>query len=254
MTNPNLTEIVNFLDNYLDPERIEDVSANGLQVGKEHPVEKAAFAVDASMDSLIGAKQANADMLIVHHGIVWGGIKNITGNLYERIKFMMDNEIALYASHLPLDRHPVCGNNIQIIKLLGIHENVSEFGKYHGNFIGYLGEYDKPKNLQEITGEIEEKLNTQCITLKFGGDKIKKVAVVSGGAASIVSEAIEKQIDLYITGEVKHDIYHLVKESGINVIAAGHYATETTGVRALMEVIKEKFNIDVEFLNIPTGL
>ena len=248
-----LKKLNKFLDEYLKISEIEDVSVNGLQVEGKKNCEKICFAVDASLETFKLAKKENADMLFVHHGMIWGGIKKVTGINYIQLKFLIDNKISLYAAHLPLDKHEEVGNNIQFLKIFGINKNIEDFGKYHGIKIGYAGRFEKEKNLSDFVSEIEKQLNTKCKILKFGKEKIKSVGVVSGGAASLIDEAIE-EVDCFVTGEPSHQIYHIAKEGKINVIFAGHYATETVGVKAMAELIGKKFGIETKFIDVPTGL
>ncbi len=248
-----LDEIVQFLDEYLRINEWSDKSRNGLQVEGNGEVEKIAFSVDACMESFERAKQADADMLVVHHGLVWGGIEYVRGIVARRLKFLLENGISLYAAHLPLDAHPEIGNNAQLLKILGAE--ISEpFGSYHGSAIGYAGEFSEDKSVEEVASVIGKALNTEVKILRFGGAKVKKVGIVSGKGAFAISQAIDNGLDLLVTGEAEHEAYHLAKEGGLNVIFAGHYATETVGIKALMNVVKNEFSIEVEFIDVPTGL
>ncbi|MDI6730284.1 MAG: Nif3-like dinuclear metal center hexameric protein [Candidatus Altarchaeum sp.] len=245
--------LTEFFDKYLKISEIEDVSVNGLQVKGNGDIEKICFAVDACAETFKSAKEENADMLFVHHGMIWNGIKSVTGITYKRLKFLIENEISLYAVHLPLDKHEEVGNNIQFLKIFGITEAIEEFGTYHGIKIGYTGRFEKEKNLSDFVSEIEKQLNTKCKILKFGKKKIKSVGVVSGGASSLIDDATDV-VDCFVTGEPSHQVYHIAKESDINVIFAGHYATETLGVKAMAKLIGKKFGIETKFINCPTGL
>jgi len=246
-------KLINFLDEYLKISEIEDYSLNGLQVEGKREIKKVVTAVDASMEIFKRAKKENADLVFVHHGMLWKNIKSITGINYKRLKFLIKNGISLYACHLPLDKHEEVGNNIQFLKIFKISKNIEQFGDYHGIKIGYLGEFDDYKNFNEFVREINEKLNTRCKILNFGNKKIKTIGVVSGGASSIIDEAIEK-VDCFVTGEPSHQVYHIAKEGKINVIFAGHYATETLGVKAVGKLLKEKFDIETKFIDFPTNL
>lgn len=248
-----LHDIVEFLDEFLNLKEWQDKSNNGLQVEGREEVKRVAFAVDACMDVFERAKSLNADMIIVHHGLIWGGIDYVKGIVRRRLKFLLDNEISLYAVHLPLDAHPTIGNNAQILKALDL-EPTESFGVYQGKEIGYIGVYDEPPHLEDVLKLIEDRINSNLTALKFGKEEVKSVGVVSGRGSFALSEAIEKGIDLFITGEQDHNIYHLAKEGGINVVFAGHYATETFGVKALMRVVGQEFDLDVFFVDIPTGL
>jgi len=248
-----LNEIVDFLDDFLKIKEWEDRSMNGLQVEGKNQVSKIAFAVDASIEAFRRTKKANADMIIVHHGLIWGGIERVRGIVMKRLKFLLENEISLYAAHLPLDAHPEIGNNVELLRIVGA-EIKEPFGIYHGKQIGYSGTLKRSKKLNEVKKMLDDKLGVDSRILRFGRERVKKVAAVSGGGAFAVPEAGEKGIDLFITGEAEHSAYHAANESSLNVIFAGHYATETTGIKALMNVIGKRFDVDVEFIDIPTGL
>ena len=250
----NRDEIVAFLNKYLNIDVYPDKSRNGLQVEGKKEVEKIAFAVDACMDTFVKAKALGADMLIVHHGLIWGGIEYVRGLVQKRLKFLLENELNLYAAHLPLDLHPEVGNNAQLLKLLGL-EPKEPFGSYNGLSIGYISEFDEPKPLPLIAQILVEKLKTDYVkAYEFGVEEIKRVGVVSGRGGFAIPEAIEKGVDLFITGEFLHDDYHTAKEGRLSVIAAGHYASETLGVKALMHVLREKFGVKTVFIDNPTGL
>jgi len=250
-----LKEIVQFLDDFLGIKDWEDKSNNGLQIEGKPEVRKIVFAVDACMDVFVRAKERDADMIIVHHGLIWGGIDYVRGIVKRRLKFLLDNEISLYAVHLPLDAHPKVGNNAQLLRLLEV-EPEEQFGMYKGKPIGFYGKLENPMNLSEIVEILRNKLSERLIVLDFGDEKIEIIGAISGKGAFALVEAIDKGLDLFITGEAEHSAYHLAKECGINVIFAGHYATETLGFKALMNVIGEEFagEIEVEFIDVPTGL
>ena len=250
----NRDEIVNFLDEYLNVLAFPDKSRNGLQVEGKEEVEKIAFAVDACMDTFIKARAFGADMLIVHHGLIWGGIEYVRGLVQKRLKFLLENELNLYAAHLPLDLHPEVGNNAQLLKLLEL-EPREPFGSYNGLNIGYISEFDEPKPLPLVAQILVEKLKTDYVkAYEFGVEEIRRVGVVSGRGGFAIPEAIEKGVNLFITGEFLHDDYHTAKEGRLSVIAAGHYASETLGVKALMPVLREKFGVKTVFIDNPTGL
>jgi len=245
-----LKEVVEFLDGELGIKDVEDSSNNGLQVSGSKEVKKIAFAVDACMEVFEKAK--DFDMIIIHHGISWDdSLKYLTGINYLRVKFLVDNNISLYAAHLPLDKHPKHGNNAELCRIFEL-KHIHGFGDYHEQVIGFAGE--KEISLKDFVKEINKKLNTECKVFDFGNEKIKDIGIVSGGGSSALNEAIEKGLDCFVTGEVPHQAYQLAKEGKINLIAAGHYATETLGVKTLMNILKEKFKVEVKFIDAPTGL
>ena len=238
----------------IDEYRDCDVSLNGLQVGDENAeVKKVAFAVDACLESFKKTVEAKADLLVVHHGLFWGSPIAVTGAHYTRIKTLIDGKAGLFACHLPLDAHPVLGNNAQMAFKLGL-KDIEPFGVYHGKKIGYMGSLEKEMTCEEIVKTLGIRTNGHNFIIKAGKDKIKTVGIVSGGAAEDVDQAMEMGLDAYITGESSHQTYHPVLEGKINMLSLGHYETETFGVKAVMEYVKEHYGLEVCFVDIPTTL
>jgi dinuclear metal center YbgI/SA1388 family protein len=206
------------------------------------------------MDSFRLAARWGADMIFVHHGLFWGRNLRVQGAHYERLKFLIENKLALYAVHLPLDMHPEVGNNAGLAATLGLGE-ISPFGWYKGNAIGFKGRFSCPIPREEAAKRLFGNCATQPVKLlPFGKPAIETVGIISGGAPYEVSQAIEEKLDLYITGEAAHEIYHLCQEEGINVLFAGHYQTETWGVRLIAEKTHTDTGVETRFLDIPTGL
>ncbi|GHV91261.1 GTP cyclohydrolase 1 type 2 [Spirochaetia bacterium] len=231
-----------------------DVSLNGLQVDNDgSEIQKIAFGVDASLETFKGAAAAGAGMLFVHHGLFWGNSLRLAGNHRQRIKFLLDNNIALYAVHLPLDQHPKLGNNAGLAELLGL-ENLEPFGLYHGRKIGYKGTLAKPISIEEAVKRISFMGRPPLGVYPFGKKENAACAVISGGAADETLQAIEEGMDLYVTGEMLHHIYHEAREARINLVAGGHYSTEVWGVRKVMEYCGRELSLECEFIDIPTGL
>jgi len=249
----NKDSIIFFLDRYLKINTIKDNSCNGLQVEGADRIERIGLAVDACMETFVKAKSEKCQMVICHHGIIWNGLTHIKGYIYKQIKFLIENKINLYVAHLPLDIHPVVGNNIQLIKMLNL-KKTKPFGNLHGILLGYGGSFDSPLSIEELKKIIEKKLNTKSILLPFGPEKIQKVAIISGGGYKELEQAIEERYDCYITGEPSHSNYHIALENRINVIYAGHYATETPCVKAIGKILENKFKIKTIFLDTPTTI
>lgn len=233
-----------------------DNSLNGVQVGNDGAeIRKIAFAVDQSLECFKRAAEINAGMVFVHHGLFWGTTLRMEGWLRERVKFLLDNNISLYGVHIPLDAHPEFGNNAILAGLLGMGmQNLEPFGLYHGRKVGFMGRLEKPLSVNEAAKRIEYMGRPALGVFPFGKAEIQSAAIVSGGAAGNVLEAVEEGVDLYVTGETSHGYYHHALESKINVIAGGHYSTEVWGVRKMMELAATRLNIETEFLDIPTGL
>jgi len=249
-----LNDLVKYLDDYLAIGDIKDDSWNGLQVEGALDVKKVAAAVDAGVQTIEGAKEAGAQMLIVHHGLFWQGVNPaVKGMMSDRVRALFDNKISLYACHLPLDRHKEIGNNALLLKMLGVGIT-GEFSVRDGVNTSWQGERSDAVGINELVKILDKELLTASNVLPFGKEEIKTVAVCSGGAGhEEVLEAIENKVDLYVTGEHK-DIYQLAKDGKLNVIQAGHNATETLGVKAVGELLKREFGLENEFVEAPTGL
>jgi dinuclear metal center YbgI/SA1388 family protein len=243
-------EIAEFLDQELKVKNFEDGCNNGLQVENTGEIKKIGFAVDACLETFQQAVEAGCQMLITHHGWLWEGRGRfyLNGQDYKKAKMLMEDNLALYCAHLPLDAHEEYGNNNILAKMLKL-KNLKPFGINNGQTIGYCGETDTSiKEIKKILTETKH----QTLFLPFGPEKIKKVAILSGSGGGELKEAIEQNMDLYLTGEGKHNNYHQAKEANINVIFGGHYETEVWGVKALMPVLKDKFKVKVEFIDVPT--
>jgi dinuclear metal center YbgI/SA1388 family protein len=245
-------EIVRFLDERLDIQKIKDKSSNGLQVAGKTEVMRLAAATDAAMGTYSKAVAENCDMLIVHHGLIWGGIQYVTHRNHEHLKFLLEHDLNLYAAHLPLDMHPQIGNNAVLAKQLRFKKTLP-FGKYHDENIGICGELTDELPAKKIADSFAEYPGGTPKILEFGPAKNSRIAIVSGGGGSVLSEAVEKGFDCFITGEISHEIYHLALEGHINVILLGHYLSETVGVRALGEEVADRFGIKLVFIDVPTG-
>ena len=256
MLSMQIDELDHLLRNWLNIDELAaiDSALNGLQVASSRTeVKRVAFAVDASLISFQRAAEWGADLLFVHHGLFWGKALSITGGHYRRIRQLLESDLALYAVHLPLDMHPEFGNNAGIARLLGL-EDLKPFGSYKGLKIGFSGYFKEGKTLDEIVAGLCGEGKNALGILPFGVEKIKSVGIVSGGAAPEVSDAIDEKLDLYITGDASHTVYHHCLESKINVIFGGHYLTEKWGVKLLGEKLKKEIGLETTFLNIPTGL
>ena len=231
-----------------------DDSQNGLQVDNDGgEVQKIAFAVDACRETIERAKKCGAGMLFVHHGLLWGKPLRVSGVHRERLRLLLAGNVALYGVHLPLDQSPSVGNNAVLASLLGIVDP-EPFGTYHGRKIGYKGRLARALTIERAAELIRFGDRPSLGVYPFGPRESVTCAVVSGGAAFESLQAIEEGIDLYVTGETSHSVYHHALEGRLNVIAGGHYSTEVWGVRRVMENCAEETGLEVEFLDVPTGL
>jgi dinuclear metal center YbgI/SA1388 family protein len=233
-----------------------DASANGLQVGRAdgRPVERAAFAVDGVEATAETAADAGADVLVVHHGMVWGGLDRVTGRDYDRVAALVDNDLALYVSHLPLDGHAELGNAAGLAEFLGM-EVIEGFGQEGPATIGVRARAAEPHTVDSLTERLETLENDGVQVLEFGPDRIEDVGIITGSGTDWLDEAREKGLDALVTGEGKQPAYHEAREAGIHVFLAGHYATETFGVQALQEVVNGwDEGVETTYVEHPTGL
>jgi len=246
-----LRDLVDYLDGYLETSSFSDASANGLQVEGCRTVRRIGLAVDACLESVLLAAKRDCNLLIVHHGLLWGTEIRLCGLAHRRVRALIEADIALYASHLPLDAHPEVGNNIQIAKRMGLSD-VRAFGEYGGIPIGFQGWLEAPTLLRDVVATCSEKIGPTKALLTFGPERISRVGIVSGSASDppLFDEASRDRIDLLITGEPKQAAYNLAQEYGLNVFYGGHYQTETFGVKALGDHLRARFGLPTEFIDI----
>ncbi len=245
-------ELARFFDRLLRIEDFHDTSLNGLQVGGRGRIDTVAFAVDASLGNIRTAAENGVQFLVVHHGLFWGKPLPVTGLLYGRIRACIEGNVALYASHLPLDAHPQFGNNAQLVHCMG-WKNPHPFGEYHGNVIGEKIKFAKSIPFRQIADRLRAKLNIEPVVWQFGPKMSRGVAVVSGGALSMLEQVSAAGCDTFLTGEPDHEHYWTAKECGLNVLFGGHYRTETLGVKALQVEVQSRLGLQTIFIDNPTG-
>jgi dinuclear metal center YbgI/SA1388 family protein len=249
----DLAALVSYLDHYLGTPTVPDAphALNGLQVSNGGTVRRVAAAVDVCAATVRMAAEQSADLLLVHHGLFWGGLVPLTDRLYHRVRSLIGHDIALYSAHLPLDLHPDIGNNALLARALGVRVR-GEFGEEYGVRIGGWGELDLAR------GAIAERLAACCggvpRLLAFGPERVRRVGIVSGAGGSLIVQAAAAGLDTFVTGEGAHHTFFDAEELGLNVFYAGHYATETLGVKALAERVHAEFDLPWTFLDHPTGL
>lgn len=253
MSKSSLTAIVRHCDRILRTADIGDYdgAANGLQVENSGSVTRIAAAVDASLATVRLAVAARADFLIVHHGLFWSSRQPWTGRNYELLRLLLENNLAVYSSHLPLDAHPTLGNNARLCAALDL-KRLKPFFLSHGQNIGLKSSTQISRS--EITKRLERVTGTKAVVLPGGKEICERIGVVTGGAGGDLKLAVAEGVDTFITGEGPHWTYALAEELGINVLYGGHYATETFGVKALAAELSQKFRLPWEFLDHPTGL
>jgi dinuclear metal center YbgI/SA1388 family protein len=244
------SEIVRFLDDFLKVREVEDpYTRNGLVVDGPEEVTRIAFAVDACLAAFDAAAGLGAQMVVTHHGLFWPSTAAVTGELYGRIATLIRGGVSLYSCHLPLDAHETVGNNIGIVKALGALDG--------GPFDGYCryGDFPEPLPRDLFADRVRTVIGPGAVLLPFGPDAIRRVAICSGGGADhLFSIKDDPGVDCFLTGEAVHHVHHLARENGLNVVFAGHYATEVFGVKALAKVVGERFGVVCDFIDLPTGL
>ena len=253
-----LNELDAFFNSFLKKEDFpSDPSLNGIQIQNSAPdslpITKVAFAVDACEATARAASEAGAQVLVVHHGLFWGHCQTLTGNFYKRAASFIKNDLALIAYHIPLDANNPYGNNFGLAAALGL-KNVEAFGYWRSMPIGAFGELSSPATPDTLAASLSKITKTDCRALAFGKSEIRTVGIISGGASEDVEQAVELGLDCYITGEFQHEQYHFAEECGINVIAGGHYGTETMGVSLLKEKVEKELGLSTLFIDLPTDL
>lgn len=248
-----LDTLVRYLDEYLHVRDVADDrnALNGLQVENPGEVRRLAAAVDACQATIAMAAAQGADLLLVHHGLFWAGLEPLTGRTFRRVSALLEHGVALYAAHLPLDRHPDVGNNVLLLRRLGI-EPRGWFGEHLGAPLGAWGELDVGRDA--LAARLREGLATDVKVLAGGPERCRRVGVITGAAGGFVRQASEAGLDTFITGEAHHWTYFDAEEYGVNVLLGGHYASETLGVQALAARLSEQFQLPWSFLDHPTGL
>jgi dinuclear metal center YbgI/SA1388 family protein len=247
-----LDELVEYLDELLRTQQVPDYpgALNGLQVAGERPVRRIAAAVDASQASIDAAAAAGADLLLVHHGLFWDGNQPLTGRRFARVRALLESGIAVYSSHLPLDVHPEFGNNAILARELGIRIE-GRFGEFKGEPLGFWGELELRR--EALAARLDALLGARVRIVPGGPEMVRRVGVITGGAAGMIDAARTAGLDAFVTGEGSHQHFFDAREGGINLLLGGHYATEVWGVRALARHLGERFGIGWEFLDLPTG-
>jgi dinuclear metal center YbgI/SA1388 family protein len=249
----SLAAIVDHCDRILHTKETGDYdgAANGLQVENSGTVTKIAAAVDASMATVKLAIAAKADLLIVHHGLFWSPSHPWTGKKYELLRLLIENNLAVYSSHLPLDAHPKLGNNAQLCAALGLR-NLKPFFLTHGQTIGFKSRTKISR--AELAAKLERATGAKPRIIPGGKNICEKIGVVTGGAGGELKIAAAEGVDTFVTGEGSHWTFGVAEELGLNVFYGGHYATEAFGVKALAAELSRKFKVPWEFLDHPTGL
>jgi dinuclear metal center YbgI/SA1388 family protein len=253
MSKASLSVIVNHCDRILRTSEVQDYdgAANGLHVENRGQVTRIAAAVDASLATVRLAIAARADLLLVHHGLFWSASHPWTGKKFELLRLLLDNNLAVYSSHLPLDAHRRLGNNARLCAALGL-KGLRPFFFDHGRFIGFKAGSNVTR--LELAVRLQRATGTKPLIIPGGPEACRRIGVVTGGAGSELRKAAAEGVDTFVTGEGPHWTYAQAEELGLNVLYGGHYATETFGVKALAAHLSRRFSLPWQFLDHPTGL
>lgn len=246
----NRDTLVAHLDQYLDS-RGRDYGPNGLQVEGREEIEKIVTGVSACQELFVRAREARADAVLVHHGLFWEGMpRTLTGFQYRRVAELIRGEMSLIAYHLPLDRHLEVGNNAVAGRQLGLRR-IEPFGEHDGLPLGVKGLFPEPLSPDELVERCRRVYGQEPLAYLSGPESISTLGIISGGGQREFYSAIGEGLDAYITGEVTEWVMNVSRETRTHYLAAGHYATERLGVRALGEHLAERFGIEVEFIDVP---
>lgn len=252
----NRNDLINFINKTLNFEEGKDpYGPNGLQVIGKREINKIALGVSANLELFNRAVAWGADLIIVHHGLFWNSDERVIKKIMkQRLKVLFDSNINLLGYHLFLDNHPVLGNNAQIIKLLGAKKG-KEFGAGKNIYWGFEANFNPKIDFSVLVNRLTKINKIRPKVFPYGPNTIEKIAVVSGGGPEFVHEAINKEIDAFITGEPREPTESVSKEAGINFIYLGHYNSEKFGVLALGEFLKKKFpELEIKFIDVPNKL
>lgn len=248
-----IDDIVGHCDRLLSPARFTDYdgAVNGLQVANRRGATRIAATVDATLATVRKAAELKADLLVVHHGLFWSPTHPWTGNRYELIRLLVENDIAVYSQHLPLDAHPKLGNCAQLARALGARK-LTPFFHDKGQHIGW--QFEMRIERGELQRRLAEAVGGPVTVLAGGSEKCRRIGVCTGAAGSQLKLAAREGVDTFITGEGPHWTHALAEDLGLNALYGGHYATETFGVKALAAELSRKFRVPWDFVHHPSGL
>lgn len=245
-------EIVSFCDELLAIDRFDDYGPNGLQVPGEPEVSALATGVTANREFLAAAVAAGAELAIVHHGLFFGDQpRALSEQMAERLRIVLGANLSVAAYHLPLDAHPEIGNNALLCRELGLEPGDEPFGEVKGERIGMIARSPEGIGAGELVSRVAALLGREPLVFDAGPETVRSVGIVTGGGSRIVAEAAALGLDAFITGEPSEHVMGDAREAGIHFIAAGHYATETFGVRRLGELVAERFGVEHRFIDVP---
>jgi len=254
-----LRDVVGYLDETLEIAKFRDYGPNGLQVEGSLEVDTVVTGVSANMALFARARAVNADLIVVHHGLVWGGgIDRVVGPTARRLRALLEGGISLAAYHLPLDAHPRLGNNVGLCDALGLGVDRHEFGDVRGQALGVAGAWPSPVPRADALARISQTLlggAEPAFVFAHGPDTVRTVGVCSGAASDLLESASVAGCDLFLTGELAERSASLAEELQITLVGAGHHYTEVFGVQRLVDELKYKFpGLNVQFIDVPSPL
>ena len=248
-------EIIGFCNELLDIEAFDDYGPNGLQVPGSAEVSKLATGVTANREFLAGAAESGAGLAIAHHGLFFGDQPlALSEQMAERLRVLLAAELSLAAYHLPLDAHRQIGNNALLCERLGFEQEGAGFAEFKGRAIGVIGRSSDGIEAAGLFRRIESLLGREPLVFDCGPERVRRIGIVTGGGSRAIHEAALLHLDAFLTGEPAEHVMGDAQEAGLHFIAAGHYATETLGVRRLGELVAERFGVDHEFIDVPNPI
>jgi dinuclear metal center YbgI/SA1388 family protein len=255
----HLRDVVGYLDTTLEIERFKDYAPNGLQVEGAMEVDTVVTGVSASAELIARAVELHADLIVVHHGLIWGsGLTKIAGPMARRLQLLLGNDVSLAAYHLPLDKHARLGNNVGLCDALGLGPVREPFGEVRGQPLALAGQWAQPLTRDDAIARIAAgvcKGETPRFVFPHGPALVRRVGICSGAASDLLESAAANKCDLYLTGELAERAGDLAKELQITLVAAGHYATEVFGVQRLADELRLRFpDLTVQFVAVPSPL
>jgi len=248
-------EIIAFCDDLLEIGSFGDYGPNGLQVPGSAEVSRVATAVSAHLASIEAAVAAGADLLLTHHGLFWDfHPRALTAPMAARLRVALGAGLSVAGYHLPLDGHPEIGNNALLVRQFGFEPAPGVLGEAKGRHIGAIGRRSEPIPAQELFSLVASELGREPLVFAEGPESIATIGIVTGAGASDIHEAIALGLDAFLTGEPSEHVMADAREGGIHFIAAGHYATETCGIRTLGDLVARRFEVEHEFIDVPNPI
>jgi dinuclear metal center YbgI/SA1388 family protein len=250
-----LDEILGFCDELLDLDSFEDYGPNGLQVPGRTDVGRVATGVSANLEFLERAVGSGAELVMAHHGLLWGKeIEPFSRPMAARLRTLLAADASLAAYHLPLDAHPEIGNNALLRDALGLDPDPRPFGEAKGSAIGKVGRAPGPLSVDELSRRLKEATGRDPLVFDVGPERIESVGVATGAGGFALHEAGPMGLDALVIGEPSEPVMGEAKEYGVHLLAGGHYATETAGIRRLGEMVADRFGIEHEFIDVPNPI